>query len=137
VPQQGGAPGVQAVLGGHIDMVPASLSSVMAHFESGDMRGLAVFNEERDPAVPDVPTAKEQGYDVVGNPFTGLAVAEGVPEEAIETLRATLAETMADPEFQERAETAGASLEYLDAEAFGEVWARDWANFKPKLQGGE
>ena len=133
VPQQGGAPGVNGVLGGHLDMVPESLSSVQPHLEAGTMRGLAVFNEERDPAAPDVPTAAEQGFEVYGNPFTGLAVAKGVPDEVVETLRQATESIANDPEFQERMDKAGSNVTYLPAEEFGEVWQRDWETFEPIL----
>lgn len=134
VPQQGDAPGATALLGGDIDLLPASLSSVAGNIEGGTMRPLAVFNEERDPAFPDIPTAKEQGYDVVGNPFTGPAVAAGVPEEALGKLRETFAEVAADPAFRDQASKAGVNVEYQDAEAFGEIWARDWTTYEPVLR---
>lgn len=137
VPQQGGAPGATALLSGDIDMLPASLGTIAPSLEAGKMRALAVFNEERDPAFPDVPTAKEQGYDVVGNPFTGPAVADGVPEDAVQKLRETLAEVVQDPAFEERARKAGANVSYLDADAYGEVWARDWNTYEPVLRGEE
>lgn len=133
VPMQGGAPGVTAALGGHVDMVIESLSSVNAHLQEGTMRGLAVFNSERDPAAPDVPTAAEQGYDVYGNPFTGVAIAKGVPEEVVARLEEATARIAADAEFQDRMMKAGANVEYLDAAAFGQVWARDWETFEPIL----
>jgi len=134
IPQQGDAPGATALLGGDLDLLPASLSSVASNLQAGTMRGLAVFNEERDPTVPDIPTAKEQGYDVVGNPFTGPAVAKGVPEEIVETLRTTLEEVVNDPAFRERAEKAGTNIEYAAAETFGEIWARDWTTYEPVLR---
>lgn len=133
VPQQGGAPGVNGVLGGHLHMVPESLSSVNSHLEAGTMRGLAVFNEERDPAAPEVPTAAEQGFAVYGNPFTGVAVGGETPDEVVETLREATAKIAADPSFQERMMQAGDSVQYLDGPAFEEIWARDWATYEPLL----
>lgn len=135
VPQQGGAPGVNGVLGGILDMVPESLSSVQQHLQAGTMRGLAVFNIERDPVAPDIPTAVEQGFEVYGNPFTGLAVASGAPDEVISTLRDATARIAQDAEFQGKMATAGGNVTYLDGDAFEAVWARDWAAYKPLLQG--
>lgn len=135
VPQQGGAPGVNGVLGGILDMVPESLSSVQQHLQAGTMRGLAVFNAERDPVAPDIPTAAEQGFDIYGNPFTGLAVARGVPDEVVTVLRDATAKIAQDAAFQERMATAGDSVTYLDGDAFEAVWARDWAAYMPLLQG--
>ena len=129
VPQTGGAPGVTGTLGGHLDMVPESLSSVMSHLKARTMRGLAVFNETRDPAAPEIPTAKEQGFEVFGNPFTGLAVAKGVPEAALARLRAAMRKVAEDPAFRDKAGKAGEAVAYLDAATFGKVWARDWTAY--------
>jgi tripartite-type tricarboxylate transporter receptor subunit TctC len=134
VPQKGGAPGVTGTLGGHLNMVPESLSSMNSHLKAGTMRALAVFNEERDPAAPDVPTAKEQGFPVFGNPFTGLAVAKGTPDAAVNRLRQAMAKAAQDPAFQDKAKKAGSNVTYLDGDAFGKVWARDWAAYAPVLQ---
>lgn len=134
VPQKGGAPGVTGTLGGHLDMVPESLSSMQSHLKAGTMRALAVFNEARDPAAPDVPTAKEQGFAVFGNPFTGLAVAKGTPQAAVEALRKAMQQAATDPGFQDKAVKAGSNVTYLDGPAFAAVWARDWAAYAPVLQ---
>lgn len=135
VPQQGGAPGVNGVLGGILDMVPESLSSVQQHLKAGTMRGLAVFNQERDPEAPDVPTAAEQGFEVYGNPFTGVAVAKGTPDEAVSILREATEEIAKSEDFQEKMSRAGGNVVYLDGPSFEEVWARDWAAYEPLLAG--
>lgn len=134
VPQQGGAPGVTGTLGGHLNMVPESLASMNSHLKAGTMRALAVFSEDRDPAAPEVPTAKEQGFAVFGNPFTGLAVAKGTPDAALAKLRASMAKAVKDPAFQDKAIKSGSDVTYLDAEAFGKVWVRDWEAYAPVLQ---
>lgn len=134
VPQQGGAPGATALLAGDIDMLPANAATVASNIQAGTMRGLAVFSEERDPAFPDIPTAEEQGYAVYGSPFVGLAVAEGTPDEAVETLRAALESVANDPAFQERAMKTATALTYLPPAEFGAVWERDWNTYAPMLQ---
>jgi tripartite-type tricarboxylate transporter receptor subunit TctC len=134
VPQTGGAPGVNGVLGGHLDMVPESMSSVLSHIRGGTLRALAVFNAERDPAAPDIPTAAEQGFEVYGNPFTGIAVAAGTPEPIVEKLREVVAEIAADPDFQERMQRAGDVVTFLDGPRFQKVWERDWETYAPILR---
>jgi tripartite-type tricarboxylate transporter receptor subunit TctC len=133
VPQQGGAPGVTNTLGGHLNMVPESLASLLSHVRDGKLRILAIFNDERDPAAPDLPTAAEQGFKVYGNPFTGLAVAKGTPQPIVDKLIAATAKIAKDPAFQEKMKKAGDVVSYLDAKAFGEVWKRDWAAYEPIL----
>lgn len=52
----------------------------------------------------------------------------------LETLRNAFAEVANDPAFAERALATGTALTYQPAEAFGEVWQRDWENYAPMLQ---
>jgi tripartite-type tricarboxylate transporter receptor subunit TctC len=132
---QGGAPGATALLAGDIQALPANASTVASNLKAGKMRALAMFGEERDPAFPDVPSAKEQGYAVFGSPFVGVAVAKGVPQAAIDKLRAVVAKVAADKDFQEKALKTSTDISYLPAQKFGEVWARDWKTYEPMLKG--
>jgi len=61
--------------------VTGDLSEVVGFLKSGDMRVLAVFTEERVPGFEDIPTAKEQGYDVVAGNWRGLYIPGGVSDE--------------------------------------------------------
>ncbi|WP_147472990.1 Bug family tripartite tricarboxylate transporter substrate binding protein, partial [Pseudomonas salomonii] len=64
---EGGGEIATALLGGHIQVGSTDISDSMPHILSGDMRLLAVFAEERldEPEMKNIPTAKEQGYDIV------------------------------------------------------------------------
>ncbi|WP_137818886.1 tripartite tricarboxylate transporter substrate binding protein [Pseudomonas sp. 2FG] len=64
---EGGGEIATALLGGHIQVGSTDISDSMPHVQSGGMRLLAVFAEQRLPeaAMADIPTAKEQGYDIV------------------------------------------------------------------------
>lgn len=134
IPQQGGAPGATALLNGTVDVLPANASTVASNIKGGTMRALAVFGPERDAAFPDVPTAQEQGYEVFGSPFVGLAVAKGVPEDAVEKLSAALEAVANDPAFVEKVQKTATEITYLPPDEFGAIWARDWEAFKPMLQ---
>ena len=134
VPQQGGAPGATALLAGDIDVLPANAATVASNIKAGEMRALAVFSSERDPAFPDIPTAEEQGYAVYGSPFVGLAVAKGIPDAALATLRAAFDTVAQSEDFASRAEATATALTYRPAEAFGEIWARDWNTYAPMLR---
>jgi tripartite-type tricarboxylate transporter receptor subunit TctC len=134
LPQQGSAPGATALLAGDIDLLPANAATVASSIKAGKMRGLAVFSAERDKAFPDIPTAKEQGFEVYGSPFVGLAVAKGVPDDVLETLKAALAAVAQDADFQAHALKSVSELSYLPAAEFGKVWERDWNTYAPMLQ---
>lgn len=134
VPQQGGAPGATALLAGDLNLLPANAATVASNLKAGEMRALAVFSAERDPAFPDVPTAEEQGFSVYGSPFVGLAIAKGVPDEVLATLRAAFDGVATSAKFQERTMSAATALTYRPAKEFGDIWKRDWATYAPMLQ---
>lgn len=84
VAMEGGGELATALLGGHIQVASTDISDSVPHIESGDMRILAVFSEDRLPGdtVKDIPTAKEQGYDVVWPVIRGFYLGPKVSDEA-------------------------------------------------------
>ena len=84
IPHTGTGPLVPAILGGHLS---ALMNYSMLPAQQGDkVRVLAVASEERVEALPDAPTFKEQGYDIVGGAFRGVAAPKGTPKEVIAKL---------------------------------------------------
>ncbi|WP_152221044.1 tripartite tricarboxylate transporter substrate binding protein [Pseudomonas sp. SCB32] len=80
---EGGGEIATALLGGHIQVGSTDISDSMPHIRAGKMRLLAVFAEERlkDEGMTDIPTAKEQGYDIVWPVVRGFYVGPKVSEE--------------------------------------------------------
>jgi tripartite-type tricarboxylate transporter receptor subunit TctC len=84
VPYTGTGPVIPALMGGHIKAA-MSYSPVSVNYKD-KFRTLAVASEERVPALPDVPTFKELGYDIVGGAFRGVAAPLGTPQPVIDRL---------------------------------------------------
>jgi tripartite-type tricarboxylate transporter receptor subunit TctC len=126
VPQTGDAPAITATLGGHIDMVVASLGSVLPHLKTGALRALGTFSAARDPGLPNVATATEQGYAVVGEPWTGIAGPKGLPPAVLAKVRQAFAEVLKDPEFVAAMDKLGERIVPLNADAFGARWKQDY-----------
>ncbi len=61
-------------------------SSALAQIKNGDIRLLGISSAERNEYFPDVPTFKEQGYDVVASIWRSIMVKAGTPKEVIDTL---------------------------------------------------
>ena len=80
----GGAESATQLLGGHIDMAAVSIDNTAPHHKSGAMRILAVSSAQRLAALPDVPTLKEQGYDVVLGGFTIVMAPRGLTPAQIQ-----------------------------------------------------
>ena len=76
----GGADAVTQTVGGFTTAMTGDLSEIVGFMKSGDVRALAVLTEERVPGFEDIPTAKEQGYDVVAGNWRGLYVPRGISD---------------------------------------------------------
>src|SRR4030095_11348036 len=83
VAYQGAAPGVVALLGGHIDAVAVSPGEVAAHVQGGKLKMLAVMADQRLKGFDKVPTLKERNIDLSIGTWRGLAVNKGTPPEIL------------------------------------------------------
>ena len=88
VPATGTGPLPAMLQGGH---VAGLMNYSMLGVRMDDVRVLAVSSEERLEALPDVPTFRELGYDIVGGAYRGVAAPEGTPDEIVEYLGAVFA----------------------------------------------
>ena len=137
VPYQGAAPGVVALLGGHIDAVAMSPAEVAVHVQGGKLKMLAVMADQRIPAFDKVPTLKERNIDLSIGTWRGLAVPKATPADVIDVLRSAARKAAEDPAMREALDKLNLGFAYLDADAFGQAMQRDNAYFQqlvPKLK---
>jgi len=121
----GAAQVVPSLLGGHVDAIlqlPAALSGPI---KQGQVRLLAALTQERDPALPDVPTAREQGYEVALEAWRGVAAPKGTPFEVIRELERAIRTVAQSAEFAKGAENLGVRPAFLPADQFAEQIARE------------
>ena len=78
----GGADAITQTVGGFTQAMTGDMSEIVGFLRSGEVRALAVLTEERVPGFEDIPTAREQGYDVVAVNWRGLYVPGGISDEA-------------------------------------------------------
>ena len=88
------------------------------HVQGGKVRVLANWGDGRQPALPDVPTLKELGYDAQFSQWTGLFVPAGTPEPVIAKLREAARAAGNDPKVREVLLKAGSPVLYQDAPDF-------------------
>jgi len=98
-----GSEAVLAVLGGHVPFTTENVSEAWAHIEAKKMRVLAVTTEQRMPALPDVPTLTELGYNVQIGTGRGFVMPAGVPKEAVAAMEALLEKVHKSPRWREYA----------------------------------
>jgi putative tricarboxylic transport membrane protein len=77
----GGADAITQTVGGFTQAMTGDMSEIVGFVKAGEVRVLAVLTEERVPGFEDIPTAKEQGYDVVAVNWRGLYIPKGVSDE--------------------------------------------------------
>jgi len=114
VPFGGGASEVvAALLGKHVDVGVMHPQEAGEHAVKGTLRPLTVFAEKRIKTFPDVPTAKEKGFNVVMGVTKGISAPAGLPDDIALKLHDTFKKVMEDPEFKAAAKKTG-DLDYLE-----------------------
>jgi len=107
VPYEGFAPTVAALLAGEIDTATVPVPDVIEHHKAGKIRILGVTDTKRHFLAPDVPTFKEQGFDVVIGSWRMIVGPKGIPAGRLKALEDGLLKTLADEAFVKRANAAG------------------------------
>jgi tripartite-type tricarboxylate transporter receptor subunit TctC len=87
---RGGAPALQDVIGGHVPAGVNPVSESLPFSRSGVVRVLAVTGSQRSPFLPDVPTMRESGYDVVIDSWLGVFVPAKTPADVVNALSGAL-----------------------------------------------
>jgi putative tricarboxylic transport membrane protein len=101
VPFKGGQDAALALLGGHIDVAIMTPSSALSQIKNGDIRLLGISSGERNEYFPDVPTFKEQGYNVEASIWRGIMVKARTPQPVIDTLMSALDKMKSTKEWQD------------------------------------
>ena len=125
VPFTGAGPAIVALLGGQVDALSTGPSTVIQHAKGGKVRILATWGDQRHPALPDVPTLKELGYDAQYSQWTGLFVPAGTPEPVIARLREAARVAADDPSFKNALAKVETPIQYLDQPQFRSFWDAD------------
>lgn len=103
VPFDGDGPSWQAAMGGKIDASFNNLGITYPQIEAGNLKILAIFSEERNEMIPDVPTMKELGYNIVAGSSRGYSAPKGIPEEVRTALINAFEEMSKKDEFLKQA----------------------------------
>jgi len=110
---EGTADRMTALLGGHINFGSVSVPAGKEYLEANQMKLLGIASEERHPSLPDVPTLKEQGIDVLCGTNRGLFAPKDTPQEIIDILRDALEKVANHPEFKETIENQGCDVNFM------------------------
>lgn len=108
VPYKGGAPSVNDLVAGQLDLIVSNLPESLAQIRAGKLRALAVTSTERTPLLPDVPTTREAGFGglLIEN-WNGLLVPASTPAPIVARISREVGATLAQPELRTRLEAIG------------------------------
>jgi tripartite-type tricarboxylate transporter receptor subunit TctC len=127
VPFQGGKPGVTALLGGNVDIASAFYEEVEPYIKAGQLKAIAVSDQKRFDALPDVPAMSELGIKIDAGVW-GASRFVTVPPATSDAIKKKLEESflqvMKDPQAIQKFKAAGISLTPTDAATTRETYER-------------
>ena len=137
VPYNGCMPdNVKGLLDGSLDATTGVL--IAEKIFKGQVKALAVISDERIAIKPDIPTAKEQGYDIgwgeTAKGWAGLAAPRGLPAETREKLVSAFVKAWQSEEFRQKMAANFLVISDMDAVAFRELWDRSKVVLKPAVE---
>ncbi|MHC8945987.1 Bug family tripartite tricarboxylate transporter substrate binding protein [Advenella incenata] len=99
---KGGTPALMDTIAGHIPMTFATVGQAWEQYKSKKVKPLGISSEKRYPSMPDIPTFKEQGVDVVTTEWLGLLAPAGTPADIVAKLNAEIGRIVALPGLDDR-----------------------------------
>jgi tripartite-type tricarboxylate transporter receptor subunit TctC len=137
-PYRGLAPAMTDLLGEQIKIVFGDVSTVMPHRGGDKIKVIAVLGDERVPQLPDVPTAKEQGFsDLAVQIWYGIVAPAGTPSDALDKLRKSAQTVANSEEFVKTIQNAGFTRFSGDHKAFSRLISQELALWLPIIREGK
>lgn len=130
VPYGGGSEVNAALIGGHLQVGCLCTTDVYANLNDGLYKALGCSAPERDSVVPEVPTFKEQGYDITVSCFYGILVPAGTDPAIRAKLESALKDAMESDYVKDAFDSMGIPVKYESADSFGGIMNDTAASFK-------
>jgi putative tricarboxylic transport membrane protein len=114
------------LLGGHIELMGASVDAMLAQYQAGTVRILGVSTAQRSAALPNVPTFRDQGYDLVMGNWAAVVGPRGLAPAQTAYWESLLERTANHPEWKGLVEANALEWDFRKAQATRELMARDY-----------
>ncbi|WBY00563.1 tripartite tricarboxylate transporter substrate binding protein [Ramlibacter tataouinensis] len=118
----GYAPAITALLSGEVQTISIAVPDLAEHHKAGKVRVLGVSGPTRHFMLPDVPTFKEQGFNVMVGSWRTIAGPKGIPPERLAKLEEAFRSAMAEPDFIARAKDRGFFVSPGGVKEAAQVW---------------
>lgn len=107
-----------ALLGKHLQLGEINITSAKKYLQSGLLKALAIATPQRDPRVPNIPTLRELGIDVVWGTNRGVFLPKGTSKEIVKMYSDVFQKTMANPAVRKDLEAKGNTIQYKNHTAY-------------------
>jgi tripartite-type tricarboxylate transporter receptor subunit TctC len=107
VPYRGANPAMQDLISGRVDYLCDIITTAKPQIDAGTVKAIAILTRQRSPALPDVPTATEQGFDVDAYTWNAFFLPKGTPDAIVQKLNRATVEAIKTPAVRDKLESAG------------------------------
>lgn len=127
IPYKSSGDATTALLGKHVELTSAYFPDLRKHFEAKTLKPIVSLGFDRaDLPGGAIPTAREQGYDVVGVTYSGLLAPKGTPKAIVEQLHQAFRSAQETPQFKEAMERVGMKVRYMGSDEFLALIRREY-----------
>jgi len=135
IPFKGWGEGAPQLMGGHVTAYVAQAMEAVPALAAGTVRALGSFSAARLSALPQVPTATEQGYPVALGVRYLLIAPKGTPKDIVQYVHDAAKAAIETPEFKAFAQSTSLNIRYQDAETARDAAWEDYYKYRPVLRG--
>jgi tripartite-type tricarboxylate transporter receptor subunit TctC len=129
---RGGTPALSDLLAGHLPLQFATVAQALPQYKAGQLRALGISSAERYASVPEIPTFREQGIDLVTTEWYGLLAPAGTPRPIIDKLNAEMKRITALPNMGDR--LMAIELTHSTPEELGDFIKAETARWGPLIK---
>jgi tripartite-type tricarboxylate transporter receptor subunit TctC len=125
IPYKGGAPAMQALLAGDVQMTSVSVNTSIAHIQSGKAKAIGLAATKRSAALPDVPTFIESGIPFEAENWIAILGSAGIPAQIVNRLNTEIAFALQQPDVKERLAKLGLDVVASSPAAYSQMLVTD------------
>ncbi len=119
-----------ALLAKNIELGEINLAAAKKYITTGELKALGITTPERNSEIPDVPTLREQGYDMIYGTDRGVMLPKGASQELIDHYGAIFEKAARDPEVIAQMEAKGTQVVYLNPAEYTAYFEDTFTNWK-------
>ncbi len=126
IPYKGTAPAITAAIAGEVSLLSTTSADIANQVRAGKLRALAVSSARRSPVLPEVPTLREQGYNIEGSAWYAFVAPPGMSAEIVRKLNAAIVAAIKSPVTAERMRAMGVEPTGTTPEALAAILKADY-----------